>query len=165
MFSLHAWIFLRSKIVDDASCPCCGEAEESLIHAIWTCPATQDVWGSKDSPFQKCCGVVTSLGDYKACLQENQSLQQNLEGASDSSLRTVWCPPPTDLIKVNWDAALNNNKGCNGVGIIVRDCMGRCVGARSLTHILKVDAKTAETIAALGAIQFSNEMGFLDAVF
>lgn len=51
------------------------------------------------------------------------------------------------------------------MGMIARDCMRRFLGARSLTHTLKVDAKIAETIAALGAVQFNNEVGFLDAIF
>jgi hypothetical protein len=36
---------MKRKVVDSASCPCCGGKEENLIHAIWECPAAQDVWG------------------------------------------------------------------------------------------------------------------------
>jgi hypothetical protein len=39
------------------------------------------------------------------------------------------------------------------------------LGARSLTKILLVDAKIAETIVALKAVQFAKEVGFLDVIF
>jgi len=45
----------KRRVIEEANCPCCGLEEESLIHALWTCPAAPDVWGSKTSPFQKCC--------------------------------------------------------------------------------------------------------------
>jgi hypothetical protein len=41
----------KRKIIEDANCPCCGVEEESVIHALWTCLAAKDVWGSKTSPF------------------------------------------------------------------------------------------------------------------
>jgi hypothetical protein len=45
----------KRRVIEEANCPCCGLEEESLIHALWTCPVAQDVWESKTSPFQKCC--------------------------------------------------------------------------------------------------------------
>jgi hypothetical protein len=43
----------RQKIIEEANCQCCEVEEKTLIHALWTCPAAQDVWGNKSSPFQK----------------------------------------------------------------------------------------------------------------
>jgi hypothetical protein len=37
----------QRKVVDDCSCPCCGTEEETIIHAVWSCPVAQDVWGGK----------------------------------------------------------------------------------------------------------------------
>jgi hypothetical protein len=50
------------------------------------------------------------------------------------------------------------------VGIIAGDCLGAFMGARSLTCPLMVEAKTAEAMAALVAVQFSKEVGFFDAI-
>jgi hypothetical protein len=56
---------------------------------------------------------------------------------SDDSLEPsqsfTWQPPPRNLIKVNWDAAVSKKNGCVRVGIIARDSMGKVCAARSLT--------------------------------
>jgi hypothetical protein len=33
----------KRRVIEEANCPCCGVEEESLIHALWSCPAAQDV--------------------------------------------------------------------------------------------------------------------------
>jgi hypothetical protein len=52
--------------VEVATCPCCEAAEETLIHTIWTCLATQDVWGFHLSYFHKCSWVVSSFRELFA---------------------------------------------------------------------------------------------------
>jgi hypothetical protein len=77
----------------------------------------------------------------------------------------VWRPAPSGTVKINFDVAINNQKGYIGVWLIARDHMGIFLGAQSPVHKLKVDAKTAESIAALGAVLFSKEASFLDVNF
>jgi ribonuclease HI len=36
---------LRKGVVDNDFCPCCQLEGESVVHALWCCPAAQDVWG------------------------------------------------------------------------------------------------------------------------
>jgi len=36
---------LKRKIIDDVTCPCYGRDEETIVNALWNCPAAQDVWG------------------------------------------------------------------------------------------------------------------------
>ncbi|XP_062158594.1 uncharacterized protein LOC133866044 [Alnus glutinosa] len=55
-----------------------------------------------------------------------------------------WQPPPPGVIKVNWDAALNLSAGWVGLGVVARDYMGKCLGARSLTRL---DYQKAEKIS------------------
>jgi ribonuclease HI len=72
---------------------------------------------------------------------------------------------PCGVIKVNWDASLNVTKGWIGLGIIARDSSGFCLGARSVTKQMQVPPKRAEILAALQAVQFSKEVGFMDVIF
>jgi ribonuclease HI len=44
----------RRGVVDDVVCPLCNREEETVIHALWSCPATQDVWSASITAFQKC---------------------------------------------------------------------------------------------------------------
>jgi ribonuclease HI len=73
--------------------------------------------------------------------------------------------PPAGVIKINWDASLNVLKGWIGLGIIARDNLGFCLGARSVTKQVQVPPKTVEILAALQAVQFSKEVRFVDVIF
>jgi hypothetical protein len=52
---------LRKRVVEDDLCPCCKIQEESIIHALWSCPSTQDVWGCGPITFQKCPSMFTGM--------------------------------------------------------------------------------------------------------
>jgi hypothetical protein len=45
---------LKKCVLKDDLCPYCKFQEESIIHALWSCPSAQDVWGSGSMVFQKC---------------------------------------------------------------------------------------------------------------
>jgi hypothetical protein len=107
---------------------------------------------------------ATSLCDFRRC-NEKPGTELSLRGTTSTPRQPSWSPPPSGVFKINWDASLSVVKGRLGIGVIVRDCNGVCLGARSVTKQVKVDPKTAEVIAALYAMQFSKEMRFLDAVF
>jgi hypothetical protein len=63
----------RRRVVEDKSCPCCKREDESIIHAIWTCPGAQDVWGCEPVQFQKCS---TQVQDFTLLLEQ---LMQKLD--------------------------------------------------------------------------------------
>jgi hypothetical protein len=45
---------LRKRgVLDDDQCMLCGREPETVIHALWECPASQDVWGLCDIRTQK----------------------------------------------------------------------------------------------------------------
>jgi hypothetical protein len=56
-------------------------------------------------------------------------------------------------------------KGWIGLGVIARDREGFCLGACSISKQEQVDPKMAETMAALQAIIFSKEAGFMEVIF
>jgi hypothetical protein len=61
----------------------------------------------------------------------------------------IWQPPPRNLIKVNWDAAVSKKNGCVGVGIIARDFLGKVCAARSLTVRQIIEPVVAEAMAGV----------------
>jgi hypothetical protein len=85
------------------------------------------------------------------------------KGATDSQQRSneqvQWRPPPQNTYKVNWDAALDSVNQRMGVGVIVRDHMGRVIAARSTTVEFSSEPVVAEAIAALHAAEFSRDLG------
>jgi len=87
--------------------------------------------------------------------KENWSivLEENL-------LLPIWKPPPSGFLKANWDAAVKAQEGQIGVSIIVRDCEGYVLAARSTTFFLGIDPTMAEAWTALKAILFCKELGF-----
>lgn len=43
----------KKLIVDSALSPICKRGEETVMHALWTCPAANDAWAVAESPVQK----------------------------------------------------------------------------------------------------------------
>jgi len=68
----------RWKVVEDDFCPCCTREVESVIHALWCCPAAQDVWGRGSIVFQKC---KTKGGSFKQLMDEclNRPSKEDVE--------------------------------------------------------------------------------------
>lgn len=61
------------------------------------------------------------------------------------------------MIKINWDTALDHQKGVVGLGIIARDEGGRFLSAYGMTKRAVVSPTNAEALAALHAIIFAKE--------
>lgn len=43
----------RRKVTENCMCPICGMDNETIGHALWGCPATQDVWSQACMKIQK----------------------------------------------------------------------------------------------------------------
>jgi ribonuclease HI len=76
-----------------------------------------------------------------------------------------WCPPESGWVKVNWDAALDHEKGWMGYGAVVRDEHGLVVAAQCMTVWGRLDPTLAEAGAALKAILFSRSLGLRQVIF
>lgn len=70
--------------------------------------------------------------------------------------------PPYGLIKINWDVSVNQKKKKEqiGLGMIVKDNNGACLGARSETKELVADPAMAEAMATPSAMHFYKEASF-----
>lgn len=44
---------MEKKIIEYNLCLICKLEKETVIHILWTCPATNDVWAERASPVQK----------------------------------------------------------------------------------------------------------------
>jgi ribonuclease HI len=78
---------------------------------------------------------------------------------------TRWQPPQGNMIKINWDADIDNKNGVVGVGVIARDAQGCRVSAYSVTMNMAVSTTTAEALVALHATIFAREKEFTGVLF
>jgi hypothetical protein len=46
----------KKGVLRDTSCPICGLEEETVLHIIWSCPSSKDVWGGGLIKLQKSGG-------------------------------------------------------------------------------------------------------------
>jgi hypothetical protein len=76
-----------------------------------------------------------------------------------------WNSPPSNVVKLNWDAGLNVKEGRFGLGFIVRDMCGNCLAARSMSLEIQTDTSTAKAFAAVYAIIFCGELGHTNIIF
>jgi len=97
--------------------------------------------------------------DFVKC--NSKTTESDLHGEHEIHVSpTIWQPLQSNVVKINWDAAVNKKKGCIGIGVIARDCQGNFMGAHIFFQKLVVDLKGAKTIAALHAVIFCKEVGF-----
>ena len=76
-----------------------------------------------------------------------------------------WIAPEAGWLKVNWDASFSKNQGGMGFGAIVRDATGMVLAAQCKSFVGFLDPAVAEARAALMAIQFCQERGFMRVHF
>lgn len=98
--------------------------------------------------------TISSLAEYT---QASSALKMKLPCHPSLSR---WHKPPVGIIKVNWDAALDQSSNSIGVGVIARDEMGWIVASFCTTVPCFTEPTTAEAIAACKAAQFCREQDF-----
>ena len=69
------------------------------------------------------------------------------------------------MVKVNFDAALDSNNYCVGLGLLARDEQGHFLVACGLNQKIVVDSIMAEALVALHAVLFAKELGFSNVIF
>ncbi|KAG7941873.1 hypothetical protein I3843_16G069700 [Carya illinoinensis] len=76
------------RILEDASCPICGLHEETIGHALWSCPAASDVWAEKESGLQK--WICAERDFYQTWTDMQDRLQKNKVEEIVMILRGLW---------------------------------------------------------------------------
>ena len=92
-------------------------------------------------------------------LQEYRSAQPRKPTAATFGL-VRWQPPPTNLIKINFDGAVFKDDDRAGIGVVVRDSLGLVLASVSQNIPLPHSVVNLETLAACRALEFSLELGF-----
>jgi hypothetical protein len=52
----------KMGVAQDTLCPICG-LDDKVVHILWTCPSSNDVWGGGPVKLQKSDGVGGSFPD------------------------------------------------------------------------------------------------------
>jgi ribonuclease HI len=66
----------KRRVVDNDGCNLCNGEIESVVHALWTCPAAQDVWGICDMRIQKSQSLGRDFQSVFADLAERCSMEE-----------------------------------------------------------------------------------------
>jgi hypothetical protein len=85
-------------------------------------------------------------------------------GPSEISENEKWSGPPSGTYKVNWDIAIDVQMKCMGLGVIIRDGMGRVATALSKTLNSLQDPTFDEALGARGAMEFAKDLGFNEII-
>jgi hypothetical protein len=70
--------------------------------------------------------AISTLDDFTRCNSKEEDSATQGPNFQQQSRPTSWSPPPNGLVKVNWDATLNVERGWIGLGVIARDSEGFC---------------------------------------
>ena len=76
-----------------------------------------------------------------------------------------WCPSDLDLVKVNFDGAMFNERDEAGIGVIIRNPRGKVMATLSEKIQKPPSAEILELLVAKKAVRFSLETGFNKSVF
>ena len=106
--------------------------------------------------------ICSSSGNL---LQEFLAIQEKVSALPSPPPEQRWCPPTTDVCKVNFDAAVFRTSNTVGLGVVVRDSSGAVIGVLSVPISLGSSVAELEALACLRAVQFASEIGLTRVVF
>jgi ribonuclease HI len=75
-----------------------------------------------------------------------------------------WQKPSPDTVKVNWDAAIARDVHKMGVGVVIRNADGLCVGAMAVVIPHVTDPTTVEALGAWRAVLLCRDLGLSNIV-
>jgi ribonuclease HI len=111
-------------------------------------------------------GSVLSPRCLVACAREDLQEFQAAGGSSTQPfchpqlLQSSWLRPSAGWIKLNWDAATDQQNGLMGVGLVARDSRGQVRVSLCHTMAYLTDPTVAEAFAARQGVELCNAMGF-----
>nr|POE81223.1 putative ribonuclease h protein [Quercus suber] len=76
-----------------------------------------------------------------------------------------WCPPPNSWCKVNFDGAIFQELGDAGIGVVIRDHVGKVIGAMSERIALPPSLEHVEALACRRATLFAKDFNLQAVTF
>ncbi|XP_042969031.1 uncharacterized protein LOC122301707 [Carya illinoinensis] len=73
---------------------------------------------------------------------------------------SVWIPPPTNCVKINWDAAVSVPQDRVGIGLVARDHEGSILVTKKLLLSSLTEPALAEALGAFHAANLAKDMEF-----
>jgi len=127
---------------------CCSRFEVEQM-AIFTVLARR-IWfrrnamlfeGKSEHPKQIYREVVTAAADF---IDNNSGEESAVEPVRhEVSIVGSWTHPPSGIVKINFDAAVDQQKGMVGIGVVARDSVGFLLGAKRFSIHIFTDPHTA----------------------
>ncbi|KAK9987896.1 hypothetical protein SO802_028135 [Lithocarpus litseifolius] len=102
---------------------------------------------------------------YEALLEYRSVQPRNQQSGPSVRSDTKWTPPPIGWYKTNFDAAIFNDDGRAGVGVVIRDTNGLVMASLSQNIQLATSVEEMEATATIRAIDLSLELGFANVIF
>ncbi|XP_050245997.1 uncharacterized protein LOC126694011 [Quercus robur] len=181
----------QQRIIENALCPICMQAPETIIHALWECGVAQDVWaGCSHRVLQK--GLTAQVSVFRLVEELMQKLPEDalefflepgtlnewarnllaeykdaqallaLPAPAGSSL--LWRPLDGSTYKLNFDAAVFLDSSASGVGVMIKNASGQVMATLSSRGLTVMDSEEAEVLACCRALEFAIEVGFSDLI-
>ncbi|XP_042939343.1 uncharacterized protein LOC122274364 [Carya illinoinensis] len=99
--------------------------------------------------------------------QASQSLEEFKIAQASKKVKTQvasihpsrWTPPPSNWVKINWDAAVNVDQGRIGIGLVARDHEGSILATKKLSVPSLAEPVLAEALGAFHAASMARELG------
>ena len=95
-------------------------------------------------------GAMEYLSEYQECVHK--------ENGPSPITQAHWSPPLADMFKTNVDGAIFAHQKSAGIGMVIRDSVGRIIGACSKKIQAPLDAMEAEAKAVEFGLHFVRDM-------
>ncbi|XVF37305.1 hypothetical protein REPUB_Repub19eG0134700 [Reevesia pubescens] len=121
------------------------------------------IWNSRNDSLHKSIQrAPNEIVHSSASLLEEFRKALTPSGATKSvpGLSSVWLPPTRDNVKINFDAAIFNERNAIGIGVVIRNSKGEVLALCSSKIQGISDPFVAECSALSEALTFAKEIGF-----
>ncbi|KAL0011877.1 hypothetical protein SO802_006985, partial [Lithocarpus litseifolius] len=129
-----------------------------ITWAMWNNRNVIRLGGKSRTAREVVCWAMHYLEEYRAAMACMASEDTMVKA------RSVWVPPPRNVFKVNVDAAVFAQHRAVGIGVIVRDDLGRIEAALSKRLDAPLGAVEAEAMAYETGLIFAKDIGIQEVV-